>query len=183
MGLVDQCLDDLTIYIPTRGRTEDKDQVVWNDFSDRLRKITYLVCPPDEEDVHRQAGRNVIPCPAEGIQPTRQWILDHAATDKIIMLDDDLKWYKRVRPDKPPLKRIKKSHIEKPIALMSLLLAQGYPHVGMSLRQGNDVLDGSRPGSDGAANVRPYTKMPPYRSSRTAGTKIPYVKHCRPNIR
>lgn len=81
----------MKIYIPTRGRMEK--QTAWNRLPKRWKKHAILVCPINEVSEHARKGRTVVGCPAEGIAPTRDWIVGHAHKNghsRILMLDDDI---------------------------------------------------------------------------------------------
>lgn len=54
-----------------------------------------MFVPKLEADAYRAGGaRNVVEVPDQirGITATRNWILDHAGTDRVVMIDDDLKY-------------------------------------------------------------------------------------------
>jgi hypothetical protein len=94
----------MRIYIPTYRRVHDQRSVSY--ISDRWLRDTYLVAVPDEVDTLRTIypSLKILECPAKGIGPTRQWILNQHDIDKhgpqIMMMDDDLQFYKR-RTDDP----------------------------------------------------------------------------------
>ena len=87
------------IYIPTYGRVHRQETL--NALPDRWAARTALVCRPEEAEALRSRyGVTVVACPAKGIAPTRQWLLDNHEGDRFIMLDDDLKFAMR-RMDEP----------------------------------------------------------------------------------
>lgn len=92
----------MTIYIPTYGRVEQ--QTTYSIMSDRWRARTFLVAVPDEVEPLRKLGYNVLERPTNGISETRQWIVEQHPADifgpRIVMMDDDLKFYRR-RPEYP----------------------------------------------------------------------------------
>ena len=80
----------MRIYIPTIGRTGL--QRTWDAIPGDWRPWAYLVCPADEAKAHYRAGRRVVVCTEKGIGPVRHWIMQNAPCDKVLMLDDDLKF-------------------------------------------------------------------------------------------
>lgn len=90
-----------TIYIPTYRRTK---QLTWDYLSPEWRERTFLVCDDQDADRLEAAGYPVLRCPAKGIGPTRQWILEQhdveARGSHAIMMDDDLRFARR-RTDEP----------------------------------------------------------------------------------
>lgn len=91
------------LYIPTRGRVHN--QETWKWLSPQWRERATLVAIPEEADALRKLGYPVLTYDGRhGIQYKRQWIMDqHPISElgsRIIMLDDDLKFYVR-RTDEP----------------------------------------------------------------------------------
>lgn len=90
----------MLVYIPTMGRVGKQPT------ADALRGSAYeptLVCPSGELKAHWANGYDAIACNAQGIGPTRQWILDsHGPGDNphICLVDDDLRFAVR-RLDEP----------------------------------------------------------------------------------
>jgi hypothetical protein len=81
----------LKIFIPTLNRVDR--QGTWGRIPKKYKNHTLLVCPPEEMNDHAQRGRRVVGCPAKGIAPTRDWIMQYAVENgyrRILMLDDDL---------------------------------------------------------------------------------------------
>jgi hypothetical protein len=130
----------MRIYIPTLGRITK--QLTWEQLSHPLRARTYLVCPGKEVTEHENRGRNVLPCPAQGIAAVRQWLLDRE-TKKFCMCDDDHYFVRRVEPGKSPLRVCSEKDIEDMFRRIEILLDK-YPLVGVSARQGNDTFLGRR---------------------------------------
>lgn len=89
----------MRIYIPSRGRAHLVR--TWKNLPPDHGAV--MVVPPAETKDYRDAGFMVLPCPAKGIGPTRQWIVDqHDLREgkQILMLDDDLEFFER-RDDDP----------------------------------------------------------------------------------
>jgi hypothetical protein len=90
---------DIGIYIPSAGRGTR--QHTLNRIPPAYRDITYLVVPKDQRfEYDAYAGRcaGVLACPKNGIGKTRQWILDTCKRKYILMMDDDLYFYHRIKP-------------------------------------------------------------------------------------
>lgn len=80
----------MKLFIPTYQRTDK--QKTWDNLPEFVKEFTYLVCGEDEREAHEKAGRQVLVHP-EGyhrVAPKRQWIVENAGEDKIVMADDDL---------------------------------------------------------------------------------------------
>lgn len=97
----------MRIYIPTRGRvTKQKTIERFGRGLCQEFRVT-IVCPPDEVKAHDVTkvmyGVDALPCKAEGIAATRQWILEHARKSGetvVLMLDDDLPtWRQRTNEE------------------------------------------------------------------------------------
>lgn len=86
----------IPIYIPTLKRLGK--QTTWDNLPAPAREHALLVCPPEEVAGHKAEGRNAVACPAKGIAPTRDWIINHAAKREyaaMVMFDDDLTFQRR----------------------------------------------------------------------------------------
>lgn len=80
------------VYIPTRGRVAR--QPTYDTLLPSGIEVV-LVCPPEEVAGHMAQGRAAWACPANGISATRQWIMDNATDQKVLMFDDDLRFAER----------------------------------------------------------------------------------------
>lgn len=85
----------MRIYIPTLNRVEQ--QYTFNALPQAWQAKTALVCPPSEAADHEARGRPTLPHPADchGIAQVRQWIVENATTDRVILADDDLRFFRR----------------------------------------------------------------------------------------
>lgn len=96
----------MRIYIPSRGRAHVTKTYL--NLPPVLQKIALHVVPKDELKAYLAAGFPAISPPpsVDRIAVTRQWIVEHHLktfghiTDKLVMLDDDLRFY--YRTDKLP---------------------------------------------------------------------------------
>jgi hypothetical protein len=120
-------------------------QDTWNNISrvPELKAITFLVCPPEEAEAHRAAGRNVIERPVNGIANVRRWIVELAqseGTETVIMLDDDLAFFYRRSPDAYNLRQATDDDLVKIFRrLDEIVTRDGYVHAGLSPRQMNNA--------------------------------------------
>lgn len=136
----------MQIIIPTRGRTDK--QLTLQSFPKALRLRTTLVCPKKEvfklgglsEDIEVVAQ----PDPDWTIAQKRKWIIEswyNKGFDKIIMLDDDLRFSTRKSEDDWHLKEITGEELIPVFQLLEDRLGPEFPHVGLGPRQGNNTLD------------------------------------------
>jgi hypothetical protein len=134
----------LTIYIPTRGRIGLNRQVTLREFLANSSHKPVIICPPDEVARHKAYYPRVTGCPAEGIGPTRQWILEHGTADVVVMADDDMRFSYRPVPNVAKLERCTK--LDPLMALIEYYVTTcGFVHGGVGARQGNNRKDGHSP--------------------------------------
>lgn len=140
-------LENFTIFIPTMGRVDN--QITLSDLATHpdLLKMTKLVVRDFEfDDYDFTHGDKVeviaLPSDIEDIGQTRQWIVDNCPTDYLIMLDDDLRFYKRL----PESVSLRYTDGEQLYAMFEELLEwmefDGVPITGISARQGNNRVEG-----------------------------------------
>lgn len=131
----------MVITIPSRGRAEKINTL--NFIPIPWHKKTKIIVPRKERRTYAKAHPNfeVIGCPAEGIAPTRQWILDNIPERYIFFADDDGRFTMREDITKPRLTGIK----DNPEAQRKMwamvkryLKIEKYALVGISYRSGNN---------------------------------------------
>lgn len=129
----------IPIFIPTRGRLDK--QITWESIGHKARCNAVLVCPTEECMEHQLRDREVLDRGnIKGINRVRQFILEYAmgeGHDKIIVLDDDLIFGRRISRDAPNLRKTTEDEMHELWERMDGLL-DGYAHVGVSPRQMND---------------------------------------------
>lgn len=130
------------IYIPTRGRVGLNRQVSLREFQQFSSHRPILVCPPSEAREHKRYWPLVRACPAKGIGPTRQWILENSAADVVVMIDDDMRF--SYRPDPKIVQLEKCTELDPLVSLITECVAKGFIHGGVGARQGNNRKDLSR---------------------------------------
>jgi hypothetical protein len=87
---------NLQIVIPSRSRWRDL-KTIYN-LSSGLWKYTFVVIPNDQHDPYRAAVPTdiaLVTFSGSGIHNKRQFILKWQTSGKLIMMDDDLRFYKR----------------------------------------------------------------------------------------
>jgi hypothetical protein len=125
---------ELTVFIPTRGRT-GAGHTTLNELKKFSEMKPIVVCPENEAGHYRSYGYVVMPCPLIGIGPTRQWILENSPSRGVVMFDDDMYFSFRPTPNEPVLERI--TDMMPMFSWISGQLDGGFPHGGISARQGN----------------------------------------------
>lgn len=137
----------MQIIIPTKGRMNSQ-LTIESLIGCELIKRTTLVCPPKEhfklsvvrEDMKVEAQPNS----DWKIHQKRAWILQEwhkRGFEKIIMLDDDLRFATRISDDDWHLKEIKGDELAVEFQRLEDKLGPEYPHVGFGARQGNNQLE------------------------------------------
>lgn len=127
------------IYIPTLNRIGRQETA----RSLRSAGVPYtLVCRQNEASWHRENGHHVLIEPDDlpkGIGHTRQFIMDHDESDKVIMMDDDLRFARRGKREDNPLylTPCTNDDIKAMVNLIYDHLGE-YAMVGISSREGNN---------------------------------------------
>jgi hypothetical protein len=135
------------IVIPTRGRTSS--QLTLGSFNGALRKQTTIICP--QKEVFKLSGLSedievvAQPDPNWTIAKKRAWIMQEWAPsvgyDKILMLDDDLRFSTRISEEDWHLREIMREELSLEIQRLENKLGEDFPHVGFGPRQGNNRLE------------------------------------------
>jgi len=90
-------MEKMKIYILTLGRVDD--QLTYSMMPDYVKKMTYVVIQPHEEEAFRSRypKMNLIVLPEEikGASKTREWIYNMSSYEKFLEFDDDVELYKR----------------------------------------------------------------------------------------
>ena len=134
----------MEIIIPTKGRTNTQLTITF--FPKELRQRTTFVCPAKEvqrlKELRIDPEYQVVaqPDPNWKIAAKRAWIIQEWARrghDKIVMLDDDLRFSTRISADDWHLKEIHKQDLIPEFKKLEDKLGPEFPHVGFGQRQGN----------------------------------------------
>ena len=126
----------MQIIIPTKGRISN--QLTYENLPPELQRNTTIVCPKIEAFWHKQkrplAQIQIQPDDEMGIAEKRKWIVDTAEDDKIIMLDDDLRFACR-RDDDPGLFRAATpDDVLQMFKELKEILCEETPHAGFAVR-------------------------------------------------
>ena len=160
----------MQIVIPTRGRVNQ--QLTLSFLPRALRRRTTLVCP--EEEALQLALENpdveivVEPYPGMKIVQKREWIVREwyrAGYEKILMLDDDLRFATRISKDDAGLRTIWGEELIPEFERIEEKLGPEFPHVGFGPRQGNHLEEAGW--------------KSPARMMYTLGYYLPIVNECR----
>lgn len=86
-----------SIYIPSSGRSSK--QITVRNLPKSYLKKTCIVVPKKELKEYEKIdhGVDVIACPSDGIGKTRQWIIENATPRHVLMIDDDMYFYHRIK--------------------------------------------------------------------------------------
>lgn len=134
------------IAIPTVGR-EDKQITLRSlvTLPEWKGKVVLVTTPKREEKLKAFVGTRarVVACPVDGISHTRKWILtDFADAEKaryVLMLDDDMDFCYRPDVAQPKLEMSNGERVDRMLRTLSGWLSDdGFVHVGISARQGNN---------------------------------------------
>jgi glycosyltransferase involved in cell wall biosynthesis len=129
----------MKIYISTLGRPDK--QITIQSFSKRLLKKTALVVVPEEYDVHKKYGIELVKLPKhiKGLSANRQWLLENADERYVSFMDDDIQF--SVRYDGIRLRKCEPEDVEGLIELWEDWMKEEIPFVGVSLRGGNNRVE------------------------------------------
>lgn len=137
----------LLICIPSAGRAS-RQITLRNLRRFKMLERTVLCVPEDQKrryDVELGTQVIVEPVPARcaGIAATREWILTTMAPKfrarRVLMVDDDMDFCYRPKMDEPKLLIVEtKERMDAMIELLERWMNEGFVHVGVSARQGNN---------------------------------------------
>ena len=124
------------IYIPTLNRVGKERQLSLKEFLSKSSHVPTLVCPKSEVKDHLKYHDKVLKCKKKGIGKVRQWILENAKEDVVILCDDDINF--QFRPDEETTKLEQATDLDPMIKQCVRVIRKGYIHGGVSARQGNN---------------------------------------------
>jgi len=128
----------ITYFIHTHGRHDDQQSL--KRLSPSVRKRTWLVVQKREKSLYNYRPLLVLPDKIRMLSPTRQRILEYARRkdlNKIVMMDDDLAFYRRKSVKDWHLRYCKNRDINDLDELLDGWL-DDFAHVGVSIREGNN---------------------------------------------
>lgn len=132
------------IVIPTRGRLFK--QITLKNIPSEIRENVYLVCPEKEAQSHElneDKRIHIVAQPDDSwkIFEKRRWIMENAkklfGTEKIVMLDDDLRWCYRRDDDPKKFNTATKEQVIQAFRELDERLCPDIPHAGFSARGGS----------------------------------------------
>ena len=135
----------MALYINTFGRVDN--QVTWNNLPKVLKDNTRIVVQareyPQWKSFEKEAPPNqliVLPDSIRTLSPTRQYTLECAAkygVNKMVILDDDLRFYYRPDKSKLPMKPSEDKQIIAMFKELESFLDAGFIHAGVSAKETN----------------------------------------------
>ncbi len=131
-------IDEYHIYIPTRGRVGKINTL--RALSKKLLDITTIVVECEEKYLHKDLPCKfwVIDRPTTNLGDTCQYIIDNTEYKYVSILDDDLRWCKRIEKSLRQPLELQSEFSTELFALQEKWLREGYVHCGVSRRDGNN---------------------------------------------
>jgi hypothetical protein len=132
---------DTGIYIPSYRRSKSQQETFLSFAESKiLRKHLYLVVDKRDAILYRRkfSPGNVIVCPEDGISKTRQWIINSSKYKYVAMFDDDMSFGVRKGGK---IKQCSTVDLEEMIFLLESWIKEGFVHVGISQRFGNNRVE------------------------------------------
>ena len=130
----------MVIYIPTRGRANNQETFKW--FPKSMHDQIVMVIDEDERELYDQypCPKLIIPEDVKGISAKRKIIVENAQDKKIVMLDDDLRFYIRKAHNDWHLRYLEPEEYPALFGLLDKWLDE-YAHCGISAREGNNRVE------------------------------------------
>jgi len=125
------------IYIPTMRRA--RLQYTLQELQHQSTYPVTLVTPYDEYDDYKDIYPDVDiispPPEVQRIAATRQWIMEQASDEKVVMMDDDLTFAARLHKDPEKFGRMLAHDYKQMLDVLNFVLDK-YHHGGISIREG-----------------------------------------------
>ncbi len=128
-------LKEIQIFIHTYGRHDWQKTLQY--ITPNIQERTWLVVQKREAHLYTWPRLMVLPKKVKMLSPTRQYILENAKKNKIVMLDDDLLFLRRISEDDWHLRNCQPEDMGAMFRKISRQL-DVYAHVGVSHRMGNN---------------------------------------------
>ena len=134
----------MEIYVLTAGRPNA--QPTWEALPQNIREITRVVIQTKERELYAKFEEqnpdnyHILPLGIERISPTRQYLLDHCQSKKLIMLDDDLTFSYRGTAGSVKLTPQTPKEVERMFTDINKALDR-YAHIAVSTREGNNHVE------------------------------------------
>ena len=128
----------MRIIIPTKGRMSN--QLTISNLPPELQKVTTIVSPQVERYWHEQnwplAKAVAQPDDKMGIAEKRKWIIDVTSYERIVMLDDDLRFAVRRDDDPGKFRKAEPEDVLLAFTQLKNQLTSECPHAGFAVRGG-----------------------------------------------
>lgn len=126
--------DDVSVFIPSRGRADIVRS--FRELPPEWKNRTTIVVHDDEANdyLKHNHGVPVAPTSVKGIGKTRDWILKRCSTPWVIMMDDDLYFYRRARPGGIRLIGAEEQDRREMFRILLQAMNEGYVHGGVTAR-------------------------------------------------
>jgi hypothetical protein len=131
----------MAIYITTAGRWDKQTTYRALQHAGPLYPF-WLVVQAAEADKYRKAGYDnlvVLPPEIKRLSPTREWLAHNTPHPKLLLLDDDLRFYRRYDAG-TKLRKIEPEEIRSMLYMLEEKLTD-YAHVAISAREGNNHVE------------------------------------------
>lgn len=122
----------MKIFVVTYGRVDK--QVTWRNLPPSIQARATLLVDNTEAAAHGDIPVTVLPEGLRGIGAVRQWAVDNAE-EKVLMMDDDLRFYVRREDDLSKLIKATPESLEAMFAMIEAHLDFS-PLVGVASREG-----------------------------------------------
>lgn len=135
--------DMIPLVINTANRADK--QITYNNLPEEFKREVTFVVQYKEYDKYAKYGVEnlfMLPKGITRLSPTRQYIIDHYPFRQIILMDDDLSFFKKVKSG--PRKGYLNKCNDKDMSRMFNLMLSGldeYPQVGISPRINNNRIE------------------------------------------
>lgn len=155
-------MKDFHIYIPTLSRVDR--QVTLQSIPKDWLRDTHLVVYKDEvKSYQKKYDIDIMSVDEIGTAPARQHIMNHAHSKYALMLDDDMTFSCRREKDNIKLFRCTEMEVITMFQLLYTWLEEGFVHVGISQRGGNNYVleeykENTRMNNAYAYNVKEFYK-------------------------
>jgi hypothetical protein len=186
-------MSELMLYVPTRGRVER--QLTISNLPDEWKKRTIIVCPRSEIRDHQRNHRGIMgitvqPDDDMSIAQKRAWLLRTTKFEKIMMLDDDLRFCHRQQAPKKfagygphSIAEWKKFMTKNPGVQSLDTLTPDDPRTSMMFEKIEEMLDDYRHGGIGPRQMNqamPGEWNVNFRAMYALAYHVPTVrKHCK----
>lgn len=134
-------MNPIRVFIPTKGRVNVQ---YTHDILSKTGVIEpIIVCPSDEAEAHLAKGRRVVPFDHDYLSQSLDHCIHQLAVgcNRIILMDDDLRFSCRISPDDWKLRMADPSDLVRLVEDIAANLGPEYPMIGVSARQNNNRME------------------------------------------